>query len=60
WQSPSNAHAYRLYIFKDLIGPQNSKDLLFFAPLAAMSEAFDCSTLFCVAFIILSKTLNYF
>jgi len=40
WQSPSNAHAYRLYVFNE---PARSSSFApsFLANLAAISEAFD-------------------
>ena len=40
WQSPSNAHAYRLYIFKDL------QENLFSCRPAVISEALNSSTAF--------------
>ncbi|MGV3569193.1 MAG: hypothetical protein ACO1PB_01245, partial [Ramlibacter sp.] len=46
WQSPSNAHAYRLYIFKEPRSAQPSVLPLRLACLTAISEAFDCRTVF--------------
>ncbi|HEX7889399.1 MAG TPA: hypothetical protein VF522_08580, partial [Ramlibacter sp.] len=59
WQSPSNAHAYRLYVVNDPRIDQQALHLPFFAVFAAISEALDYavffrdrSTLFAVSFAI--------
>jgi len=52
WQSPSNAHAYRLYIFND----HQHRAYRFVVFFAAISEAFDYYTVFEE----LSNFLNFF
>ncbi|WP_373833261.1 hypothetical protein, partial [Delftia acidovorans] len=46
WLFASNAHAYRLYIFKD-----RSREFLLYFRLAAISEALNSSTVFSVVAI---------
>ena len=45
WQSPSNAHAYRLYVFNDLAVLSSTRYLLPLHP-AAISGALDYDTVF--------------
>jgi hypothetical protein len=49
WQSPSNAHAYRLYFVNDPSRFQQGANPIFLSHPAAISEALQYNTLFALS-----------